>query len=281
MAFPLSTTFDLHLHTAASDGRHPAEVVIARCLRAGLGAIALTDHDLPAWPATARVTEGDRSMWVIAGAELSGTFEGTEQHLLVYFPGAIPDGFTAFCRGQCVARAERYEAGRQSLPGSLVPADEAALRGDRSLTRTHLARELVRTGVARDVREAFARFLSDAHHRVPPVRSTFEEVIAVARGFGGFTSWAHPPVGLLDRALPRFVAAGLQGLEADRPLLPTEDRRRLRRAAERHGLYLTGGSDWHGWADDADLGLFRVEGARLGPFLDAFGPMVAPAGGVE
>jgi tetratricopeptide (TPR) repeat protein len=181
----------------------------------------------------------------------------------------------------CVARAERYESGRRSLPGALLPADEEAFRGDRSLTRTHLARELVRVGVARDVREAFARVLSDAHHRVPPVRSTFEEVIEVARAFGGFTSWAHPAVGLVDRALPRFVAAGLQGLEADRPLLSTEDRRRLRRAAERHGLYLTGGSDWHGWGDDADLGLFRVESARLRPFLDAFGPMVALAGGVE
>jgi predicted metal-dependent phosphoesterase TrpH len=281
MGFAPSATFDLHLHTSLSDGRHPADVVIARCLAAGLTGIALTDHDLPARAATRLVRDGQRSMWVFAGAELSGTFEGTELHVLAYFPGEVPPAFTAWCRAQCVARAERYEAGRRALPGPIVAADEAAFRGERSLTRTHLARELVRTGQARDVREAFARWIGDAHHRVPTIGVAFTDVIALARAHGAWTSWAHPPVGLLDRALPAFVAAGLQGLEGDRPELPAEDRRRLRRAAERYGLWLTAGSDWHGWGDDADLGLYRVERARIRPFVDAFGAAVEAAVQVE
>jgi predicted metal-dependent phosphoesterase TrpH len=273
--FPASTSFDLHLHTTASDGRHPADVVIARCLAAGLGAIALTDHDLPVRAETTRVEGDGRSMWVIAGAELSGMYEGNELHLLCYFPGVVPEGFRTFCRERCVARAARYESGREQLPGEVVAADDAAHRGDRSLTRTHLARELVRTGQARDVREAFARFLGDTHHRVPAIGVSFVEVIAVARAHGAYTAWAHPPVALLDRALPGFVAAGLQGLEGDRPLVAREDRRRLRRAAEKHDLWLTAGSDWHGWGDDADLGLYRVEAARIRRFVDAFGGAVA------
>jgi predicted metal-dependent phosphoesterase TrpH len=104
-----STTFDLHLHTSASDGRHPADAVVARCLAAGLGAIALTDHDLPVVPATRVVADGGRSMLLVAGAELSGALDGSEQHLLVYFPGAVPSSIRDWCRAQCVARAERYE----------------------------------------------------------------------------------------------------------------------------------------------------------------------------
>ena len=71
------------------------------------------------------------------------------------------------------------------------------------------------------------------------------------------------------------IAPLLQGLEGDRPLVAREDRRRLRRAAEKHDLWLTAGSDWHGWGDDADLGLYRVEAARIRRFVDAFGGAVA------
>lgn len=281
MELPSGAAVDLHLHSTASDGRHPPDVVVARCLAAGFGAVALTDHDLPVRAATERVSDGVRSMWVIAAAELSGTWEGTELHVLAYFPGRVPEAFRDYCRALCVARAQRYEEARAVLPGDLTPADAAAIAGERSLTRTHLARELVRGGHARDLREAFARWLGDVHHRVPPVAVTVQEVIAAARAHGAFTSWAHPPVKLLERALPELVAAGLQGLEGERPESTSEDRRRVRKAAERHGLYLTGGSDWHGWGDDADLGLFRVEAARLRPFLGVFGPAVAAASRVE
>jgi hypothetical protein len=52
----------------------------------------------------------------------------------------------------------------------------------------------------------------------------------------------------------------------------SDERRRYRDAARRHGLVLTGGSDWHGWADDASLGLFRVEAREIGPFVDLLFP---------
>lgn len=281
MDLSAGATLDLHVHTSASDGRHPVDVVLARYLAAGVGVVAVTDHDWPSLDRTHRIAGDGRSLWAIAAAELSGTFEGTELHLLAYFPGAVPAGFRALCDDLCRARVDRYEAARRALPGDLPPAGELVRTGGRALTRTHLARALVRSGQVRDVREAFARHLGDAQRKVPPVAVSFLEVLAAARAHGAFTSWAHPPVGLLERALPTFVAAGLQGLEGDRPELPAEDRRRIRRAAERFGLWTTAGSDWHGWTDDADLGLFRVEAARLRPFLAEFGPAVAAAPPVE
>ncbi len=261
---------DLHLHTTLSDGRHPPDEVLRRCAAAKLDLVALTDHDLPQRVEVGpRTIEGHR-LRLIGAAEVSGMHQGKEQHLLVYFPGEVPDGFRAFCRAQCQERARRYAAAvaNLGLPGLDGP-DHDAREGDRSVTRFHLARELAAHGHALGVRDAFARWLGDGHGHVPPLSLTFVDAIRQARAAGGLTSWAHPPLPLVDAWLPELVAAGLQGIEAHRPMCTSDDRRRYRRHAKAHGLWLTGGSDWHGWADDGALGLFRVERSDVGDFLDA------------
>ena len=101
-----------------------------------------------------------------------------------------------------------------------------------------------------------------------PIGLPFVDAIRVARAHGGLTSWAHPPLDALGDPLTAFVAAGLQGLEAIRPHVNGKARKAYAKAARRHGLYLTGGSDWHGWKD-GELGLFRVEAAEIRGFVDA------------
>lgn len=261
------TRFDLHLHSARSDGRFEVDEVLRRCALGGLDVVALTDHDLPPdLTPGPREVEG-RPLHLLGGAELSGTHQGREHHLLVYFPGAVPAGFAAFCADQCRARARRYAEAVQRLDLGLTAPDDAAERGDRSLTRYHLARELWERGHVGHVREAFARYLGDGRGIVPPIEVTFPEAIAVARAHGGVTSWAHPPVELLEPFLRAFVDAGLQGLEGLRPAVSSADRRKYKSAARRFGLFLTGGSDWHGWGDEGELGLFRVEARDIEPFL--------------
>jgi predicted metal-dependent phosphoesterase TrpH len=269
-ALPPATRFDLHLHSTRSDGRYDPDEVLARCARGGLDVVALTDHDLPTAVAPGPRTVDGRAIRVLAGAEVSGSHDGREHHLLVYFAGDVPDGFAAFCRAQCVARADRYAeaVARLGLAG-VEPPGPSACHGDIALTRHHLARALVARGHVGHLREAFARYLGDAHGNVPRLELPFVDAIRTARGYGGLTSWAHPPVGQLSAYLPAFVEAGLQGIEGLRPLISAEDRRKYRVAAAKHGLYLTGGSDWHGWGDDGEVGLFRVEGREIGPFLTA------------
>jgi predicted metal-dependent phosphoesterase TrpH len=264
-----STRFDLHLHSLRSDGRYPPEEVLRRCARAGLDVIALTDHDLPtALPLGKQVVEG-RTITVLAGAEVSGVHEGREHHLLVYFAGEVPQGFRDFCAEQCAARARRYEQARSNLglPG-IEPAHEEARSGQTALTRHHLARQLVDRGHVKNLREAFALYLSGSRGLVPSIELTFPDALRIARAFGGITSWAHPPPTMLPECLPAFVAAGLHGIEGLRPQVTSADRRKYRNAARRYGLMLTGGSDWHGWGDDGDLGLFRVEAHEIPGFIE-------------
>src|SRR5690606_6371890 len=137
----------------------------------------------------------------------------------------------------------------------------------RALTRLHLAHRLVERGMAVSSSDAFSRYLSERHGHVPRLSFPMVDAIRLARSHGGITSWAHPSVPDVERYLGTFVAAGLQGIAGLRPCLDSRDRNYFRRTARRHGLFLTGGSDWHGWSD-ASPGLFRLQATELRDFLD-------------
>ncbi|MEZ4317309.1 MAG: PHP domain-containing protein [Myxococcota bacterium] len=263
-----SARFDLHLHSTRSDGRFSPLEVLERCSRAGLDIVALTDHDFATEIPVGEQIVAGRRLHVLAGAEISGVHEGREYHLLVYFPHGIPEGFRDFCRRQCQERAVRYERALTALDLSGPFPDDGAKAGDRALTRLHLAHALVDAGVVRDRAQAFTDFLGDAHGTVQPLSLPFVEAIRIARSCGGLTSWAHPARPAMEAHLETFVAAGLQGIEGVRPMLTSKDRRFYRTTARRHGLYLTGGSDWHGWHSDAP-GLFRVHAVEIRDFVDA------------
>jgi predicted metal-dependent phosphoesterase TrpH len=259
---------DLHLHTDRSDGQHPSAEVLARCARGGLDLIAITDHDLPSDLAAGEHVVDGRTIRLLGAAEVSGVHAGGELHLLVYFPAAVPASFAAFCADNVRARALRYDEARSRLGlGGVPAADEPAHRGEHALTRHHLARALVAAGHAANLRDAFTRLVGSRSGTVPPVNVAFVDAIRIARDAGGITSWAHPPLELLG-FLPAFARAGLHAVEALRPGLNSRDRRRTRGEARASGMFVTGGSDWHGW-HDAEPGLFAVEPAEIQPFLDA------------
>ena len=260
---------DLHLHTTRSDGAFSPEETLLKCARSGLDIVALTDHDLvnDITPGLRRVD--DRDLWVIAGAEISGMHEGTEYHLLVYFPGAVPQRFRALCQQQCEQRAQRYDIAIQNLSVSgLVASDASARAGQRALTRLHLAQGLVTAGHATHIGDAFSRFVGNRAGTVPKLTLPYTEAIRIANECGGLTSWAHPNPDDIERHLSTLVKAGLHGVEALRPTTTRRTRNILRRAAKRHGLFLTGGSDWHGWAG-AQVGLFGLQIHEISGFIDA------------
>lgn len=257
---------DLHLHTDRSDGQHPPETVLAMAAAGSLDVIAPTDHDLPPPLPAGPHAVGDRTLRVIAATELSGTWEGREQHLLVYFPAAMPEAFAAFLHGRAAARAERYDRAIAALGVDLPPADADACAGRRALTRHHLARALVQAGHARTSSEAFARIAPV----IPLIDLPFPAAIEAARDAGGLPVWAHPSLVDAQAHTATFVRHGLAGLEALRPSTPRPARNGLKRLCVKHRLLVTGGSDFHGWGA-AGLGLYAVSGEHATAFLERLG----------
>lgn len=267
---------DLHLHTTASDGSWSPEAVVRRASAGGLGGISITDHDTTVGLDEARPVARALGLLLIAGCELSSTHEGRDVHVLGY--GVDPEA-PALRRheertrdrrrtrmAEMVTRLEALGM-RVSLQNVLARASDEGV-----VARPHLARELVALGYARDLPDAFDRFIGDGQPGyVPTALYTPFDVVETICASGGVPVWAHPPLDLLDVLLDPLVAAGLEGLEAYRPgHKPRQTRRILERAGTR-GLLVSGGSDWHDPDRNEALGRFHVLPRQVRPLLDRLG----------
>lgn len=83
--------------------------------------------------------------------------------------------------------------------------------------------------------------------------------MAAIRADGGYAVLAHPGQQQNFGLVPALVDAGLAGLELWHPSNSEADRARIRELAARHGLFCTGGSDFHG--------AYEAGRDRLGAFL--------------
>lgn len=260
--------FDLHCHTRASDGIWTPRQLIIRARTEGLAGVAITDHDSLEGLPEAQAAGIEQGVDVIAGAEFAVRWDGRDVHVL----GLWLEAGQEVCQYLKQRRLERRQRAIEMVRrleraglGPLVIEDDAG--ADRSLGRPHVAAALVRTGKARDLEDAFARYLTPGRvGYVPQVTSGPDELIAFLRRVGAAVIWAHPALSHLPEAEMPWLNR-LDALEADHPRQAAGDRRRLRRLARERNLFITGGSDAHGtpgrdWVGAADTPREVVEALR-------------------
>jgi predicted metal-dependent phosphoesterase TrpH len=261
---PAGTTsfVDLHMHSTASDGsRSPADVVRA-AKRAGLVAIALTDHDTVAGLAEARAVGEELGVRIINGVELSAVEGESETHLLglhLNDTSVLERGLTELreMRGR---RAARMVELLQSQ-GVQVTFDDVLLQaGTGAIGRPHVARALVADGWAVDVRDAFDRYLGAGRPAyVAKDQLGMRDAIAMVHAAGGLAVLAHPGATATRERLEALAALGIDGVEVKHPSHSPQDTARIRTLAEQLGLLPSGGSDWHGAADGPrTIGMMHV-----------------------
>ncbi|HET7296653.1 MAG TPA: PHP domain-containing protein [Gemmatimonadales bacterium] len=246
---------DLHCHSTASDGEYAPAEVARRARTAGLAAIALTDHDTTDGVAEATRTGEALGVRVVSGCEFSVKAPWGELHLLAYF---LPPGhprLEQFLVGTRTARRRRAEQivghlRRLGLPIALADVERVADGG--ALGRPHVARVLVQRGLSADIGDAFTRYLGRGRPAyVEKPLPSLDQVTDLVHGVGGVAVAAHlGGLGTEDQ-IRRFQEQGLDGLEVRHPSHPPHTERRLTALAERLGLAISGGSDWHG---DSELG---------------------------
>ena len=244
---------DLHLHTTASDGALAPPELVRRAALAGLTTISITDHDTTAGLRLAEVPARAAGIEMVPGIEITAVADGRDVHMLGYFIDASSASLATFLAAQRADRLRRVSAMAERLAALGCPIDAAPMLADaargRSVGRPQVASALVRAGFVQSHDEAFARFLEYGRAAFVPREGVSPVgVIAIVHDAGGLASLAHPGVSARDDLIPALVAAKLDAIEVRHPDHDGVMEARYRDLAGRHGLAVTGGSDFH--ADD-------------------------------
>ncbi|PWU03060.1 MAG: phosphoesterase [Terriglobia bacterium] len=249
--FPL---IDLHSHTNESDGTCSPAQLVAEAVRAGVHVLGITDHDTLRGFDQAVPVAREAGLDLICGIELSTKLHGQSVHLLGYFLG--DDGLTEFRNWVIEMQASRRDrnirlVARLQELGFDITLEEAEARGRGMTGRPHFAQLLVEKGYVSSLREAFDEYLDESakgyvYRREPQ----FSEGVERLRKAGGIASLAHPVRVKRDvpSLMPELAEAGMNAIEAYHSDHTDRDTELYLGLAERYGLMVTGGSDFHGTA---------------------------------
>jgi hypothetical protein len=248
---------DLHLHTLFSDGTFTPEELVLQAQKNGLACIALTDHDTVEGCARAAAASAAVRMEFIPGAELTAEHQDTEVHIIGYFLDTQNAVLLAeIAKFQAVRKQRIYEmvARINELGVPLTPEAVFALANCQSPGRPHVARALVKEGLARNLDEAFERFLKKGRPAwVPKSKMSALEAMELIHQAGGLAVMAHPGLNHTDEIIPALVEAGMDGIECFHTKHSTAMAERYLEIADQYHLLVTGGSDCHGFSKNKPL----------------------------
>ena len=255
---------DLHTHSLASDGTETPTEVVRLAQRAGLAALALTDHDTFDGIAEAQDAGRKQGVRIIPGAELSLPHDRGSFHMIALGVDPANAAIRSVADRLRFARGPRNQSMVDKLTAlgidiTIEEVQEEAGGVDQVVARPHMASVLVRKRVVRTFQEAFDRYLGRGGAAyVERDRVDFEECVAATHEAGGVTVLCHPFTLGFDvpgdsHANARFVAwltdlasRGLDAVEARYGSYTAKQERFFTSAAERAGLLPSGGSDFHG-----------------------------------
>lgn len=246
---------DLHSHSWVSDGTLSPTALVQRAAAAGVGVLALTDHDDTAGCAEAVAAAAACGIEVLPGVEVSVTWQGMTVHVVGL---AIDTTAPALQAGLERLREFRLwraaEMGRRLAEHGIDGAYEgaAALSRGRLISRTHFAHYLVGRGCGKDVRDIFKHYLKrNKPGHVPGQWAALEEAVDWIHAAGGVAVLAHPArydltAGKLRRLLGEFMECGGEAMEVISGSHTPDDVQRMARHARTLGLLASAGSDFHG-----------------------------------
>jgi predicted metal-dependent phosphoesterase TrpH len=243
---------ELHCHTTCSDGTLSPTELVRAAVKAGLSALAITDHDtLSGWE-EAMISAQPYNLEIVPGVELSTVHNNRSLHILGFYPDAaklIPP-LSERLEGR-KRRSRQIVANLEALgyPISLPELGEGMAAG-----RPHIASALVKAGHFKSMREAFDQLLGDDQPAyVHYEKFSIGDGITLLRNCGAVPVWAHPYLfrgGEVEEVLEELIDAGLMGVEVYHPSHTAKERKNLEELCDRYNLLKTGGSDYHGPSND-------------------------------
>lgn len=248
---------DLHMHTTVSDGTDTPEQLLQCVKRAGITLFSVTDHDAVKGVKAVQNVRKEEDPLFLAGAEFSCRDEEGRYHILGYGFDPDADSIRKLVETAHAYRMRkvlsRLEGLREQFQIRFPEEEISALLALDNPGKPHIGNLMVRYRFAKTREEAITGFLDQLHVRKEYLRP--EEAITAIRDAGGTAVLAHPAFGSgnqlitgerMDCRIRRLKDLGLQGMEAFYSGFAEKLRAEMLFFAEKYGLYVTAGSDYHG-----------------------------------
>lgn len=248
-------SIDLHIHSTFSDGSMTPSELVALAGRKGLVALSITDHDTMDCVPEALAAGVKENIEVLPGLELSVMCGETSIHLLGYMFDhnnlKLQEFLVQIQEGRKKRNLKIF--GKLIELGVNIEREIGLLMANmKQIGRPHIAKILVKKKLAKNINEAFSRYLvpgAPAYVKRPVFKAS--EAIRVIADAGGLSSLAHPLLiryenNTVETLVDELTALGLDGIEAFYPTHSKKLQQHLVEYAEKNGLICTGGSDYHG-----------------------------------
>lgn len=247
---------DFHIHTNYSDGVFSPEKIVDTALDAGLEAIALTDHDnILSYDVAQNYLQSigkQDKLEIIQGIEVNTLFKKYEVHILGYFMDTENEDFKNLIKNQQQARInqtleiidllDKKEGIKISFDSILAQVAEGG-----SIGRPHIAKAITSTGGTSSIIEAYNKYINDSSP-VYVQRKTVspQDAVEIIYDAGGVPVIAHPhDIDIAEDLIKDLMAYGLRGIEAYHRKHSPAVVEYFSSMAEKFGLIVTGGSDFH------------------------------------
>ena len=246
---------DLHVHSNVSDGTKSPREVVKHASDVGVAVMALTDHDTVAGIDEAAAAANEYGVCLVPGIEISAGYRDRDVHILGYFVDTKSSEFLDILEKAWEKREERNIKIVEKFRKFDIALDIEAIKkysGSSVITRAHFARWLVENGYCRSNSEVFEKYLgNDGPCYVPRDYMTRETAVKAILKAGGIPVLAHPMLyGLnskeVDMLVKELKEMGLKGIETYYSSNMGMDEQIARGLADKYGLIMTGGSDYHG-----------------------------------
>jgi predicted metal-dependent phosphoesterase TrpH len=251
----MTTLYDLHCHSTASDGALSPRDVLTRAKDRGVDVLALTDHDVTDGLLEAKHAADELGIDLLPGVEISVTWKGQTIHILGL---NIDPENQDLQQGLVELRKFREQRGEEIARRLAKHGIEDALLGAKKfasgaiLSRTHFAHFLVKAGLAKDIRAVFKHFLvQNKPGFVAGKWASLDQAVSWIRGAGGQSIIAHPARYKLSATKLRqlfsdFKDCGGDALEVASSSHSNNECNTMARYATQFGLLASQGSDYHG-----------------------------------
>ncbi|KAA8731835.1 PHP domain-containing protein [Acinetobacter qingfengensis] len=253
---------DLHTHSSFSDGELSPEFLLQKAAEHNIRMLALTDHDTMQGNDIAAQHAKAYDIDFIQGVEISSWWHrpNTRKTYSVHIVALNMQNLLPMQKlliKQKQLRAERAllicEKLQKILKTDFLPDVRALVDGhDDRITRSHIAKTLLKHRVVSRMQQAFDRFLKEGKAAyVPFMGVELPEAIEIIHQSQGVAVLAHPTKYDLSATNIRYLIELFAQANGDAVELPPvneaiSSRQMIDREVEKFGLKVSIGSDFHG-----------------------------------